>query len=68
MVSPGLVFRGPGPEPANWGANHASRSPMGRNSSAWEVAGAVVFLASDLADAVTGVHLPVCSGMVMQVG
>jgi 3-oxoacyl-[acyl-carrier protein] reductase len=68
MVSPGLVYNGPQPPPARWGRTHASRSAMGRNPTAWEVAGAVVFFASPLADAVTGVHLPACCGLIMHVG
>jgi hypothetical protein len=34
----------------------------------WEVAGAVVFFASPLADGITGVQLPVCAGMMMHIG
>ena len=68
MVSPGLVYTDPMPPPSGWGEPHASRTALGRNPTAWEVAGAVVFLASPLADAITGVQLPVCCGQLMQVG
>jgi 3-oxoacyl-[acyl-carrier protein] reductase len=68
MVSPGLVYTGYGEPPPDFGKVHAARSPMGRNPTAWEVAGAVLFLASPMADAVTGAHIPVCCGLVMQVG
>src|SRR5579883_1665133 len=50
MVSPGLVWHGEGLAPPEWGHTHASRTALGRNPTAWEVAGAVVFLASPLAD------------------
>ena len=68
MVSPGLVYTGPAPQPENWGSEHARRSALGRNPSAREVAGAVVFLASSLADGVTGLQIPVCCGLLMHVG
>lgn len=68
MVSPGLVWRGPGEPPAGWGEVHAGRAALGRNPTAWEIAGAVTFLASPLADAITGVQLPVCCGLIMHAG
>lgn len=68
MVSPSLVWTGDDPEPADWGAAHRERSAMGRLPSAEEVAGAVVFFASDLASGVTGAQLPVSCGSPMHVG
>jgi 3-oxoacyl-[acyl-carrier protein] reductase len=68
MVSPGLIYPGDEPPPPEWGQPHAGRAALGRNPSARDVAGAIVFLASPLADAITGVQLPVCGGLVMQVG
>ncbi|HUF57288.1 MAG TPA: SDR family oxidoreductase, partial [Thermohalobaculum sp.] len=68
MVSPSLVWTGDGPEPAEFGAAHRERNALGRLPTADDVAGAVVFLASPLADAVTGVHLPVSCGSPMHVG
>ncbi|MCC6169367.1 MAG: SDR family oxidoreductase [Caldilineaceae bacterium] len=68
MISPGLVNPGPGTPPEGWGQPHVSRTALGRNPTAIDVAGAVVFLASPLADAITGAHIPVCSGMLMHVG
>lgn len=68
MVTPGLVYTGSGPPPPDWGSLHAGRTALGRNPTAVEVAGAVVFLASPLADAITGVQLPVCCGLTMHVG
>lgn len=68
MVSPGLVYTRTGPRPPDWGLEHAGRAALGRNPTPWEVAGAVTFLASPLADAVTGAHLPVCCGLVMHMG
>lgn len=68
MISPGLVYSGDGLPPSGWGEPHASRTALGRNPTAREVAGAVTFLASPFADAVTGIQLPVACGLVMQVG
>jgi 3-oxoacyl-[acyl-carrier protein] reductase len=68
MVSPSLVWSGDGPAPADFGAAHRSRSALGRLVSADDVAGAVVFLASRLADAITGVQLPVSGGGPMHGG
>lgn len=68
MVSPGLVYSGDGLPPPDWGQPHAGRTALGRNPSAWEVAGAVAFLASPWADAITGVQLPVSCGLLMQAG
>jgi len=68
MVSPGLVYTRDGEPPEDFGTVHAARSALGRNPTAWEVAGAVLFLASSMGDAVTGAHIPVSCGLVMQVG
>lgn len=68
MVTPSLVYTRPEPQPEGWGRTRAERSAFGRHPTPWEVAGAVVFLASPLADAVTGIQLPVATGLVMHVG
>jgi 3-oxoacyl-[acyl-carrier protein] reductase len=68
MVSPGLIYSGDGLPPSDWGQPHAARTAMGRNPSAWEVAGAVAFLSSPWADAITGVQIPVSCGLLMQAG
>ncbi|GIW90738.1 MAG: beta-ketoacyl-ACP reductase [Pirellulaceae bacterium] len=68
MVTPGLVWTREGEPPAGWGEPHVSRTALGRNPTAQDIAGAVTFLASPWADAITGVQLPVCGGLVMQVG
>ena len=68
MVSPSVIYTGEGDPPPGWGEVHAARSALGRNPTAWESAGPVVFLASPLADAVTGIQLPVACGLVMQAG
>lgn len=39
--------------------------PLGRRGDDQDIANAVAFLASDLADFITGVYLPVCGGYVM---
>lgn len=68
MVSPGLVYSGDAIPPPDWGQPHAARTALGRNPNAWEVAGAVAFLASPWSDAITGVQLPVSCGLLMQAG
>jgi 3-oxoacyl-[acyl-carrier protein] reductase len=68
MVSPSLVWTGDGPAPVDFGATHRERSALGRLVTACDVAGAVVFLASPLAAAITGVQLPVSGGGPMHVG
>jgi 3-oxoacyl-[acyl-carrier protein] reductase len=68
MVSPGLIYGGDDPAPPEWGQPHAARTALGRNPSAWEVAGAVAFLSSAWADAITGVQIPVSCGLLMQAG
>ena len=42
--------------------------PMGRMGTAWDIAKAAVFLASDDAEYVTGVSLPVDGGLTCQIG
>ncbi|MDW7658987.1 MAG: SDR family oxidoreductase [Bacillota bacterium] len=44
---------------------YIDRVPMKRRGTDQEIANAVCFLASDLADFITGVFLPVCGGNVM---
>jgi len=68
MVSPSLVWTGDGPAPREFEEAHRSRNALGRLPTAEDVAGAVVFLASPLADAITGVQLPVSCGSPMHVG
>lgn len=68
MVSPSLVWTGDGTPPADFEAAHRSRSALGRLATPRDVAGAVVFLASPLADGITGVQLPVSCGSPMHVG
>ncbi len=68
MVSPGLVWTGEGAPPADFGDEHRGRSALARLPTAHDVAGAVVFLASPLADAITGAQLPVTCGSPMHVG
>jgi 3-oxoacyl-[acyl-carrier protein] reductase len=68
MVSPGLVWTGEGAPPAGFGSEHRQRGALDRLPTVDDVAGAVVYLASPLADAVTGVQLPVTCGAPMHVG
>src|SRR5207249_2523112 len=42
--------------------------PMGRQGTAWDVANAALFLASDEAGFITGVALPVDGGRLVQIG
>ena len=44
-----------------------SRVPMGRQGTAWDVANAALFLASDEANFITGVSLPVDGGMLVDI-
>jgi 3-oxoacyl-[acyl-carrier protein] reductase len=67
MVSPGQVWREPGSQAADFAPSHTGRAALRRVVVPWEVAGAVVFFASPLADGITGVQLPVCAGM-MHIG
>lgn len=68
MVSPGLLWTGVGPAPADWGVEHVRRAAMRRLPTADEVAGTVVFLASPWASAVTGAQISPSGGLVMQLG
>jgi 3-oxoacyl-[acyl-carrier protein] reductase len=63
-VSPGWIpveRHGPGTLPGR--AATAARTPLGHLGTPDDVAGAVLFLASDLANFVTGVEIPVCGGV-----
>lgn len=67
LVTPGLVWTDlEAPQPSPHPSPHAQRAPLGRITTADDVAKACVFFASDLADFVTGANLPVCGGLVMQ--
>ena len=67
MVTPGLVWTDlEAPQPSPHPSPHAQRAPLGRVTTADDVAKACVFFASDLADFITGANLPVCGGLVMQ--
>jgi 3-oxoacyl-[acyl-carrier protein] reductase len=68
VVSPSLVWTSDAPEPPEFGAEHRARNALGRLPSVDDVAGAVVFLASPLADAITGAQIPVSCGSPMHVG
>jgi 3-oxoacyl-[acyl-carrier protein] reductase len=66
MVTPGLIWTDlQNPQPGDFGPEHRARTPMGRNANASDVAGAVLFFASDLAEFVTGTNLPVCGGFIL---
>jgi len=67
MVTPGLVWTDlTNPQPVPHPSVHAQRTPLGRIANADDLAKACVFFASELADFITGVNLPVCGGMMMQ--
>lgn len=67
MVTPGLVWTNlDAPQPAAHPSPHAQRAPLGRITTADDVAKACVFFASELADFITGANLPVCGGLIMQ--
>ncbi len=51
-----------------YAAGRASLVPLGRQGTAWDVAAAAVFLASDEASFITGVLLPVDGGQSARVG
>jgi NAD(P)-dependent dehydrogenase (short-subunit alcohol dehydrogenase family) len=48
-------------------AERASRVPLRRQGTAWDVANAALFLASDEANFITGVSLPVDGGMLVDI-
>jgi len=48
-------------------AERDSRVPMGRQGTSWDVANAALFLASDEANYITGVSLPVDGGMLVDI-
>jgi NAD(P)-dependent dehydrogenase (short-subunit alcohol dehydrogenase family) len=49
-------------------AARAAKTPMGRQGTAWDVAQAALFLASDAAGYITGVCLPVDGGLTCGIG
>ena len=53
---------------AQYAEGRASRVPLGRQGTAWDVANAALFLASDEAAFITGVVLPVDGGQGAQIG
>jgi NAD(P)-dependent dehydrogenase (short-subunit alcohol dehydrogenase family) len=53
-----------GPDRAEALAAFAAQTPLGRMANAGDVAGAAVFLASDLAAAITGRMIPIDSGLI----
>ena len=55
-VSPGIISRDPCPSNGTW---------LGRSGSADDVARAIAFLASDTADYITGVDMPVDGGRIL---
>jgi len=60
--------RATGRERAELASARASRVPLGHQGSAWDVANAALYLASDEAAFVTGVLLPVDGGQSIRVG
>ena len=62
-VSPGGVFNPENPQGEGFLANYAHRCPMKRMANADEIAGAVLYLAGDLATYTTGQNLAVDGGM-----
>ena len=69
MVSPGKIWTDrKSPQPDDFVPVARTRTPLGRNANADDVAGAVVFFASDLSRFITGVNLPVCGGFIMEGG
>ncbi|HEV7216835.1 MAG TPA: glucose 1-dehydrogenase [Chloroflexota bacterium] len=63
-VSPGWIpVERHGPSTLPGRAATAARTPLGHLGTPDDVAGAVLFLASDLANFITGVEIPVCGGV-----
>ncbi len=62
-VSPGGIFNPDKPQGADFVKNYSLRCPMGRMAKAHEVAGAVLYLASDAASYTNGHNLVVDGGM-----
>ncbi|HJP17145.1 MAG: beta-ketoacyl-ACP reductase [Gammaproteobacteria bacterium] len=66
MVSPGLTetdFTSHIPERMK--KMFAQQTPLKKNTTTEDVANSVLFLASDSANHITGINLPVCGGMIM---
>ncbi|MCA9613797.1 MAG: SDR family oxidoreductase [Myxococcales bacterium] len=57
-----MQFIGPGQDPVEVARQRAEASPMKRQGTAWDVAHAALFLASDEAGFITGVALEVDGG------
>jgi NAD(P)-dependent dehydrogenase (short-subunit alcohol dehydrogenase family) len=64
----GQMAAGLGATPQEIQARRLRSVPLGRMGSAWDVARAVLFLSSDEAGFITGVHLPVDGGALAIVG
>jgi amino acid adenylation domain-containing protein len=65
-VAPGLVLTdAASPMPMGNKASIASQSPLRRNGAANDIAGAVLFLASELSQFMTGTYVPVDGGYTM---
>ncbi len=64
QVAPGWTLSEDAPE-SDSGLAYAKNIPLKRRGNDQEIANAVAFLASDLANYITGVYLPVCGGNVM---
>ena len=69
-ILPGMIdtphvtsFIGPDTDPEILASQRASMVPMGRQGTAWDIANAALFLASDQAGFITGVDLRVDGGM-----
>ena len=52
----------------DYAAGRASMVPLGRQGSAWDIANAALFLASDDSGWITGVVLPVDGGQSIKIG
>jgi 3-oxoacyl-[acyl-carrier protein] reductase len=68
QVAPGWMvsdkYRGTGLH-ADYDTEYRDRVPLKRRGEDQDIANAVAFLASDLANFITGVYLPVCGGNIM---